>query len=73
MTPEELDKIKEELDKVKNKGIDVLRLPKVYDEISLFDYVATLMLSLSSALGNPTPTYRQISDAAKKVRSQFKF
>lgn len=66
MTPEELKQLEE-------LGIDILSLPKVYDEASLFDFVFTVMKILSSAVGQPTPTYEQVYKAVEDSRDKFNF
>lgn len=66
MTPEELKQLEE-------LGVDLLSLPKVHDEASLFDFVFTVMRVLSSAIDQPTPTYDQVYKAVEESREKFNF
>jgi len=63
----------EDLKKLEDLGVTVLGLPKVYDEISLFDFMARIMMKLSLAVGGPGPTYDQVYTATKKARKNFDF
>lgn len=63
----------EDLKKLESLGVDILDLPKVYDEASLFDFVAKIMTRLSLTLGGPVPTYEQVRLATKEARKNFDF
>ena len=60
MSPDDLKKLEE-------LGVDVVNLPKVHDDASLFDFIATVMIKLSSAIvGTGTTKERSIRTLIKR-------
>ena len=48
-------------------GVDVVKMPDVYDKASLFDYINKLLSAITDALGTPRPTYQMVLEATEKV------
>ena len=63
----------DDLKKLESLGVDVLDLPQVHDEASLFDFVSKVMTKFSTVLGGPEPTYEQVLLAVKESRKNFDF
>ncbi len=66
MTPEDLKKLEA-------LGVDLLDLPKVYDDISLFSFIVQILTKVSSSIGGPVPTYEQVHRAVEDTRRNFNF
>jgi hypothetical protein len=63
----------DDLKRLESLGVDILDLPRVHDEASLFDFVSKVMSKFSTALGGPEPTYEQVLLAVKESRKNFDF
>ncbi len=63
----------EDLKKLEDLGVNIVDLPRVHDEASLFDFIATVMTKLALAIGGPIPTYEQVRLAAEESRKNFDF
>jgi len=62
-----------DLERMKELGVNVIHLPNVHDEASLFDYTFQLLKTLSKAVGTPDPTYEQVQTSVDKVKDEFDF
>ncbi len=56
-----------QIDYLKDLGVDMVHLPKIYDKASLFDYINKLLSAITDALGTPRPTYQMVLDATESV------
>ena len=48
-------------------GVDIVNLPEVYDQVSLFDYINKLLISITDALGTTRPTHQEVLEATERV------
>ena len=64
---------KDTLKRMEAAGVNILDLPRVHDDASLFDYTYKILSAFSNALGTEEPTYEVVADAAEIIRDQFDF